>query len=215
MRQCICALRDGRTVPIVRRQAITRTETESSESKEVGPRRWAPQDQVRTAQRVVLHPPRGDGFADSMRPLRPENHRAARGGVRPKVDYRLPWGCGHAHRRPLQRECRELLRHARHVGQNEILGRAVAAPIPTRILEVKPGPEDAAYFDPGTLYTLETPREPTTDAELGYLNKEQEMEVRVMLAAFASMWPGDLWLSRTTQNRIDLQPDARPVFTQP
>ncbi len=59
VRKRVCVLRDDAVVSIVKRLALVPTEDETSEPKEVSPRKRASQDFIRVTQRISL-PPRAE-----------------------------------------------------------------------------------------------------------------------------------------------------------
>ncbi len=200
-------------VPIVRKTCRNSTEAETTESKLVGPRRRAAQDQLRVAQRVTLEP-QTDTVIPVNCPLSGLRMLEPDGALYDKKRVSLAHGVVSIRSDvPFNVKISNFGEVPVIVQKVEILGRAIESPIPSRILAIDldthvEGPAPRPASESTTKASLE-------DADLSHLNAVERTRVRSMLAPFASMWDGQLGLSKTTEHTIDLVPGARPIFTHP
>ncbi len=189
------------------------TEMETKESKLVGPRRRAAQDQLRAAKRLTLEPQAETVIPvncslSGLRILEPD------GALYGKMRVSLAHGAVSIRSDvPFNVKIANFGDVPVIVQKGEILDRAIESPIPSRILAIDlDSPVEGCAPRPASESTTKASIE---DADLSHLNAVERTRVRSMLAPFASMWNGQLGLSRTTEHTIDLVPGAHPVFTHP
>ncbi len=146
VRKRVSVVRDDVMVPIVRRLAPVPTEDQTSEPKEVGPRKRAPQDFIRVTQGISL-PARAETVVPVSNPVHGlrllEPHEPLYERRRVSVAHRIVEVRPHT---PFNVEVAKVGEEKVVLVPNQIVGRALEAPIPSQILAVNldPDPEVSA-----------------------------------------------------------------------
>eukprot|EP00171_Calliarthron_tuberculosum_P023407 IDg23407t1 len=212
-------LTNGTMVPIIRRRAVSPVTQSLPEPKPPSSRAMAAITAVRCAKKFQLDP-----GCEHLVPVIATQKGLRLVEARPEVfaKYHISMANGLADIRP---DVPFFVKVANFSDKTVTLpkgmriGQAIKAPMNTEIFAIEIGNGDGK---PTTIYTdqsfpsSDSPNAITLDdVDLSDLDKDQKDQAKNMLRPFSDLWNGRLGRVSVAEHNIVIEPETKPVFSQP